>query len=155
MSLYIVAKISLESIHRRKRPATYYFITGSRDFILIFFLHPQHSLLVHYSSMLLSCFVETSGTERKHRLIGGRFSSSIPSREGHELLWNILRAKTRLTEDEGMKEIPDCREKEREEQKKEKGKERKTKPRGRMCVPPWARQTQTTADLVGRRHRLV
>lgn len=46
-----------------------------------------------------------------------------------------------------MKEIPDYREKEREKQKKEKGKERKTKPRGRMCVPPRARQTQTTADL--------
>lgn len=77
----------------------------------------------------------------------GRFGSSIPSREGHEFLWDILRAKKRLTEDEGTKEIPDYGEKERERQRKGvREKERKTKPRGRMCVPP--RAAQTTADLV-------
>lgn len=54
----------------------------------------------------------------KHRLTGGDF---IPTHGGCESSRDILQAKKRLTEDEGMKETPKQREMKREKQKEKEG----------------------------------
>jgi len=87
----------------------------------------------------------------KHRLTRDDLAALSLFVENAESSRDVLRAKKRLTEDEGMKETP-----KQKEMKKGKQKERERKierdeaasQRGRTCVPPRAKQTQTTADLV-------